>query len=66
MNGVIMINYESNYIPFVRLEKKFYPKEGTLEDRGIIFTGRSLRTEVPPPFFLAELIPLFTEDKFCS
>ena len=57
MNGVIMINYESNNFPFVRLEKKFFPKEGTLEDTGNIFTGRSLRTEVPPqlPSFLLNL-----------
>ena len=27
MNGVIMINYESNYFPFVRLEKKFFPRK---------------------------------------
>ena len=50
--------------PSYAWRKKFFHKEGTLEDRGNIFTGRSLRTEVPPPFFLAELIPLFTEDKF--
>ena len=64
MNGVIMINYESNYFPFVRLEKTFFLKEGSLEDRGNIFTGRSLRTEVPPPFFLAELILLFPKIHF--
>ena len=29
----------SNYFPFVRLEKMFFPKEGSLEDRGTIFHG---------------------------
>ena len=27
MNGVIMINYESNYFPFVRLKKTFFPRK---------------------------------------
>ena len=33
MNGVIIIyDIESNYFPFVCLEKIFSPKEGSLED----------------------------------
>ena len=28
---------ESNYFPFVRLEKMFFPKESSLEDRSNIF-----------------------------
>ena len=28
---------ERNYFPFVRLEKMFFPEEGSLEDRGNIF-----------------------------
>jgi len=31
-----------NYFPFVRLEKMFFPKEGSLDDRGNILHGQSL------------------------
>ena len=51
-------------LPSYAWRKSFFPKEGSLEDRGNIFTGRSLRTEVPPPFFLAELILLFLKIHF--
>ena len=50
--------------PSYAWRKGFFPKEGSLEDRGNIFTGRSLRTEVHPPFFLAELILLFLKIHF--
>ena len=32
-----------NYFPFVRLEKMFFPEEGSLEDRGNIFHGQLYR-----------------------
>ena len=34
---------ESNYFPFVRLEKMFFPKESSLEDRSNIFHGELYR-----------------------
>ena len=34
---------ERNYFPFVRLEKMFFPEEGSLEDRGNIFHERVYR-----------------------
>ena len=32
-----------HYFPFVRLEKMFFPMEGSLEDRGNIFYGQLYR-----------------------
>ena len=41
MNSVIIIyDNESNYFPFVCLEKMFFPKEGSVENRGKIFHGQ--------------------------
>ena len=39
-----MCDYDNkrNYFPFVRLEKMFLPKEGSLDDRGNILHGQSL------------------------
>ena len=36
-----------NYFSFVRLEKMFFPKEGSLEDRGNIFHGQLYRCLIP-------------------
>ena len=58
MNGVIIIyDNESNFFPFVCLEKMFFPKEGSLEDRGNIFHGQLY--SLHHLFFLAEIILLF-------
>ena len=35
-----------NYFPFVRLEKMFFPEEGSLEDRGNIY-GQLYRCLIP-------------------
>ena len=54
MNGVMIIyDNESNYFPFVRLEKMFFPREGSLEDRGNIFHGQLYLLH--HLFFLAEV-----------
>ena len=36
-----------NYFPFARLEKMFFPEEGSLEDRGNIFHGQLYRRLIP-------------------
>ena len=36
-----------NYFPFVRLEKMFFPEEGSLEDKGNIFHGQLYRCLIP-------------------
>ena len=36
-----------NYFPFVRLEKMFFPKEGSLVDRGNNFHGQLYRCLIP-------------------
>ena len=40
------IEHKNIYFPFVRLEKMFFPEEGSLEDRGNIY-GQLYRCLIP-------------------
>ena len=64
MNGVIIIyDNESNCFPFVGLQKMFFSMEGSLEDRGNIFSRAVV--SLHHPFFLQNLFcSLDLEDKF--